>query len=164
MAIYALANQKGGVGKTTTAVSLAALQEPASGPCSSTSTRRRTHVGLGERANGTPATTCSTARRRSTSRRARIREPRADPRPAPTWPERPPSWRSAATASRFLAESLASVADPLSRFVFLDCPPSLSPLTVNALAAAGRVLVPVQAEYYALEGVAQILGSIEAVR
>ena len=50
------------------------------------------------------------------------------------------------------------------RFVFLDCPPSLGPLTVNALAAADRVLVPVQAEYYALEGVAQILGSIEAVR
>jgi chromosome partitioning protein len=52
---------------------------------------------------------------------------------------------------RFLAESLGGSANGYS-FVFLDCPPSLGPLTVNALAAADRVLVPVQAEYYALEG------------
>ena len=49
-------------------------------------------------------------------------------------------------------------------FVFVDCPPSLGPLTVNALAAADRVLVPVQAEYYALEGLAQLVGSVELVR
>src|SRR5262249_5151834 len=49
-------------------------------------------------------------------------------------------------------------------FVFLDCPPSLGPLTVNALVAADRVLVPVQAEYYALEGLTQLLRSVELVR
>src|SRR5205807_10281835 len=49
-------------------------------------------------------------------------------------------------------------------FVFLDCPPSLGPLTVNALAAADRVLVPVQAEYYALEGLSQLVASVELVR
>jgi hypothetical protein len=49
-------------------------------------------------------------------------------------------------------------------YTLLDCPPSLGPLTVNALAAADRVLVPVQAEYYALEGLAQLLHSIELVR
>ena len=48
--------------------------------------------------------------------------------------------------------------------MFLDCPPSLGPLTVNALAAADRVLVPVQAEYYALEGLAEIVRSIELVK
>ncbi len=42
--------------------------------------------------------------------------------------------------------------------MFLDCPPAFGPLTVNALAAAHRVLVPVQAEYYALEGLSQLLG------
>jgi chromosome partitioning protein len=49
-------------------------------------------------------------------------------------------------------------------FVFVDCPPSLGPLTVNALAATDHVLVPVQCEYYALEGLAQLLHSIELVR
>ena len=49
-------------------------------------------------------------------------------------------------------------------FVFLDCPPSLGPLTVNALAAADRVIVPVQAEYYALEGLSQLVRSVELVQ
>ena len=49
-------------------------------------------------------------------------------------------------------------------YVFIDCPPSLGVLTVNALAAAREVIVPVQAEYYALEGLAQLLETIELVR
>ena len=53
---------------------------------------------------------------------------------------------------RYLAEALEH-ADGFD-FVLLDCPPSLGPLTVNALAAADRVIVPVQTEYYALEGLA----------
>src|SRR5205807_9399791 len=64
---------------------------------------------------------------------------------------------------RYLAQSLARAREPYS-FVFVDCPPSLGPLTVNALTAASRVLVPVQAEYYALEGLSQLQRSLDAIR
>src|SRR4029453_4741754 len=49
-------------------------------------------------------------------------------------------------------------------FVFVDCPPSLSLLTVNALTAADSVLVPLQTEYFALEGLSELLETIERVR
>jgi chromosome partitioning protein len=49
-------------------------------------------------------------------------------------------------------------------FVFIDCPPSLGLLTVNGLAAASEVLVPIQCEYYALEGLGQLLHSVDLVR
>ena len=49
-------------------------------------------------------------------------------------------------------------------FTILDCPPSLGPLTVNALVAADRVIVPVQAEYFALEGISELLDTMERIR
>jgi chromosome partitioning protein len=49
-------------------------------------------------------------------------------------------------------------------YIFIDCPPSLGLLTLNALVGAREVLIPIQCEYYALEGLAQLLGSIEMVR
>lgn len=49
-------------------------------------------------------------------------------------------------------------------YVFIDCPPSLGLLTINALSAANSVLIPVQAEYYALEGLSQLLSVIQQVR
>ena len=63
---------------------------------------------------------------------------------------------------RYLAQALEDTEG--FDFVLLDCPPSLGPLTVNALAASDRVIVPVQAEYYALEGLAQLVQSINLIK
>lgn len=62
-----------------------------------------------------------------------------------------------------LAKALESVKDQYDE-IFIDCPPSLSLLTINALSAARGVLIPIQAEYYALEGLAQLLETITAVK
>jgi chromosome partitioning protein len=64
---------------------------------------------------------------------------------------------------RKLAEALESVSDRYE-LVLIDCPPSLGLLTVNALAAAHDLIVPVQCEYYALEGLGQLIGTAERVR
>src|SRR6185503_15575528 len=65
--------------------------------------------------------------------------------------------------SERLREALIDVRDRYD-YVFLDCPPSLGVLTINALVAADVVLVPMQAEYYALEGLSDLAGTIERVR
>ena len=62
-----------------------------------------------------------------------------------------------------LREALAASATRYA-FTLLDCPPSLGPLTVNALVAADRVIVPVQAEYFALEGLAGLLDTLSLVQ
>jgi len=58
----------------------------------------------------------------------------------------------------------AGAGQPRLDYVFIDCPPSLGLLTVNALAAAAEVLVPIQCEYYALEGLEQLLRSVELIK
>lgn len=62
-----------------------------------------------------------------------------------------------------LKEALASIAGQYS-FVIIDCPPSLGLLTLNALTASGGVLIPIQCEYYALEGLGQLMNTITLVR
>lgn len=62
-----------------------------------------------------------------------------------------------------LRNALAEVRDDYD-YVFIDCPPSLGLLTINALAAATEVLVPIQCEYYALEGLGQLSKNVELVR
>src|SRR3712207_611187 len=62
-----------------------------------------------------------------------------------------------------LREALGSVRDRYL-LTILDCPPSLGPLTVNALVAADKVIVPVQTEYYALEGLAGLLDTLHLIR
>ena len=62
-----------------------------------------------------------------------------------------------------LKECLSSISDKFD-FAFIDCPPSLGFLTINALAASNSVLIPIQCEFYALEGVSQLVNTIQLVK
>ena len=163
--IYALANQKGGVGKTTTAINLAACLAEA-GERSlviDLDPQANATSGLGMRANGTSsydlldgAPVAELAKHTAFENLDLV----------PSKPELAGAVVELAArddGERYLAQALASGTSQYD-FVFVDCPPALGPLTVNALAAADRVLVPVQAEYYALEGLTQLMQSIELVR
>jgi chromosome partitioning protein len=63
-----------------------------------------------------------------------------------------------------LRTALAALDDFDFDYVFIDCPPSLGLLTINALVAAPEVMIPIQCEYYALEGVSQLMRNIEMVK
>ena len=163
--IFALANQKGGVGKTTTAVNLAACLAEAGERTLVVDLDPQANAtsGLGARANGTSSyELLDGAPLREAVHRTRFAN-------LDLVPARPDLAGAAVELARdddgesFLAGVLAPTRQSYS-FVFVDCPPSLGPLTVNALAAADRVLVPIQCEYYALEGLTQLLHSIERIR
>ncbi len=64
---------------------------------------------------------------------------------------------------KLLQKALSSVRDDYD-FIFIDCPPSLGLLTINALTAADSLLIPIQCEYYALEGLGQLMNTIRMVR
>ena len=164
--VYAIANQKGGVGKTTTAVNLAACLAEAGERCLLIDLDPQANAtsGLGRRANGV-----STHDLLDGVPLAELAKPTAFPNLdlVPAKPELAAAavqLSSLAGGERYLADALVSPATDPYAFVFLDCPPAFGTLTVNALAAADRVIVPVQAEYYALEGLSQLLGSINLVK
>jgi chromosome partitioning protein len=163
--IYALANQKGGVGKTTTAVNLAACLAEAGERALLVDLDPQANAtsGLGERANGVSSyDLLDGAPVQEIARPTRFDNLELVPA-KPELAGAAVELADRAQGERYLQEPLAPARDRYG-FVFLDCPPSFGPLTVNALAAADRVIVPVQAEYYALEGLSQLLGSIELVK
>jgi chromosome partitioning protein len=163
--VYAIANQKGGVGKTTTAINLAACLAEAGERALVVDLDPQANAtsGLGERANGTSSyDLLDGLPLERLARPTRF----ANLELVPSRPELAGAVFELAQredGERYLLDALGDVRDRYG-FVFLDCPPSLGPLTVNALAAADRVLVPVQAEYYALEGLSQLVRSVELVR
>ncbi len=163
--VYAVANQKGGVGKTTTAVNVAACIAEAGYETLlvDVDPQGNATVGLGSRARGpglyevlagdVPAADAV----RSTAVARLACSPRR-----PTWPAPPSSCRARRLRAR-LRDALAPVREHYA-YVLLDCPPSLGPLTVNALVAADRVIVPVQTEYFALEGLAGLLDTLALIQ
>jgi chromosome partitioning protein len=164
--IYAIANQKGGVGKTTTAINLAACLAEAGERCLLVDLDPQANAtsGLGRRANGH-----STLDLLDGAPLAELVTPSSfanvDLVPAKAELAAATVHLSALEGGeRYLADALEEASTDQYGFVFLDCPPAFGPLTVNALAAADRVLVPVQAEYFALEGLSQLLGSIDLVK
>jgi chromosome partitioning protein len=163
--IYALANQKGGVGKTTTAINLAACLAEAGQRALVVDLDPQANAtsGLGARANGVSSYDLLDGAPLAELARP-TRFPNLDLVPAkPDLAGAVVEFARRDDADRYLADALADATGDWD-FVFLDCPPSLGPLTVNALAAADRVLVPVQAEYYALEGLAQLVESVNLIR
>jgi chromosome partitioning protein len=165
--VYAIANQKGGVGKTTTTVNMGALlaREGRQTLIVDLDAQCNATVALGLDKQQTPSSYDCLVGEVSVAEAAR-----------PAGPDNlwvVPANDDLAGASvelprtddfeYRLRDGLGPVRDRFA-FTLLDCPPSLGPVTVNALCAADRVIVPVQAEYLALEGLVQFLDTLKLVR
>jgi chromosome partitioning protein len=165
--VYAIANQKGGVGKTTTAVNLAACVAEAGyeSLLIDIDPQSNATLGLGIDKNTRPSVYDALLGDRDLADAVvpsgipHLSVVTAGPDLAGATVELP---RMAGSENR-LREALAPIRERFA-FVLLDCPPSLGPLTVNALVAADRVIVPVQAEYFALEGLAGLLDTLALIQ
>ncbi len=167
--IIAIANQKGGVGKTTTAINL--------GACLAAAEKRTLVLDIDPQANATSGLGVEPE-----AANPSVYEVLVDGEPAaaairPTghlpYLDVLPATRDLVGAEVELVQRerrefvLKSALEPIRRdydFILVDCPPSLGLLTVNTLAAADPVLIPIQCEFYALQGLSQLLNSVRMVQ
>ena len=166
--IFCVANQKGGVGKTTTAVNLAASLAALD--------QRVLLIDLDPQGNATMGSGIDKAACEHTiyevlvdgvtvARRAQApgsRRLRCSARRTVNWPARKSNWSAWKIASTSLRGALAEVIEDYD-FVLIDCPPALSLLTLNGLCAAHGVVIPMQCEYFALEGLSDLVNTIKQV-
>jgi chromosome partitioning protein len=166
--IIAIANQKGGVGKTTTCINLGA---------SLAATKRRVlvidldpqgnaTVGSGVDKNSFEQSSYDLLLGHAPAAQVIVRAEQAGYDLVPTNGDLTAAeveLMQSAQRERRLREALAPVREQYD-FILVDCPPSLNMLTLNALVAADSVMIPMQCEYYAMEGLSSLLNTIEQIR